>query len=145
MDELDSSDKLHHEVTHMLSLERALAIANGFVQVTIGTELKNKVDVVLGLKRLEQVDNIGVITKAQVNTKLFGALIDCKGGRAVDGGRTLGNDLDSNMVASYKILGLEDHAKGAIVKRGDCFIPSIEYNAFVKMIAHTIHEGCLGV
>jgi hypothetical protein len=98
--------------------------------------------VVLGLKRLEQVDNIGVVTKTQMDTKLFGALINGKSGGAVDGGRALGDDLDGNMVTRYQVLGLEDHAKGAIVKRRDCFIPSIEYNACVKVIAHTLHEGC---
>jgi hypothetical protein len=141
MDKLDGTHKLHHEVAHVLSLKRALAVANGFVEVTIGAELKNEVDVVLGLKRLEQVDNIGVVTKTQMDTKLFGALINGKSGGAVDGGRALGDDLDGNMVTRYQVLGLEDHAKGAIVKRRDCFIPSIEYNACVKVIAHTLHEG----
>ena len=71
MDKLDSTDKLHHEVSHVLSLERTLANTNGLVQVAIGAELEDQVDVVLGLKRLKHVDNVGVLTKVEVNAKLL--------------------------------------------------------------------------
>jgi hypothetical protein len=139
MDKLDSTDKLHHEVSHVLSLERTLANTNGLVQIAIGAELEDQVDVVLGLKRLKHVDNVGVLTKVEVNAKLLGALINSESRRAVDGGGALGDDLDGNVVAGYKVLGLEDHAEGAIVERGDCLVSSIEHNAVVKLIAHALH------
>jgi hypothetical protein len=123
----------------VLSLEGTLANTDGLVQVTIGAELKDEVDVVLGLERLKQVDNVGVVAEVEVNAKLLGALIDCESGRAIDGGGALGDDLDSNVVASHKVLGLEDHAEGAIVERGDGLVSSIEHNAVVKLIAHALH------
>jgi hypothetical protein len=55
----------------VLSLERTLANTNGLVQVAIGAELEDQVDVVLGLKRLKHVDNVGVLTKVEVNAKLL--------------------------------------------------------------------------
>jgi hypothetical protein len=124
----------------VLSLKGALANTDGLVQVAIGAELKDQVDVVLSLERLNEVYNVGVVAKVEVNAKLLGALIDCESGRAVDGGGALGDDLDGNVVAGHKVLGLEDHAKGAIVERGDCLVSSIEHNAVMKVIAHALHE-----
>ena len=109
----------------MLSLKRTLANSDGFVQVAIGAELEHQVDVVLGLKGLEQVDSVGVVAEVQVDAELLGALIDGKGRGAVDGGGALGDDLDGHGLVGYKILGLEDHTKGAIVERGDCFVSSM--------------------
>jgi hypothetical protein len=57
---LDGTDQLKHEVTDVLGLEGALAKANGFIEVTIRTELQDEVDVVLGLERLEKIDDVGV-------------------------------------------------------------------------------------
>jgi hypothetical protein len=99
--------------------------------------------VVLAFERLNQVDHVVMGAEAKMNTELFGALIDGKGGRAVDSGGRLGDDLDGDVVTGYQILGLEDHAEGAMVERGDGLITSIEYNAFVKLIAHTLHRDGL--
>jgi hypothetical protein len=78
--------------------------------------------------------------KTEMNTELFGALINRKRGRTVDSGGALSDDLDSNVVAGYQVFGLEDHTKGAMVEWRDGFISSIEYNAFVKLIAHALHK-----
>jgi hypothetical protein len=139
VDKLNSVDKLHHEVADVLSLKGTLANTDGLVKVAIGAELKDQVDVVLGLEGLEQVDDIGMVTKVEVDTKLLGTLIDCESGRAVDGGRALGDDLDSNVVTSHKVLGLENHAEGATVEWRDGLVSSIEHNAIVKLIAHALH------
>jgi hypothetical protein len=137
--ELYSIDELQHEVTDVLSLQRALAEADGFIEVAIRAKLENKVDVVLRLERLEQVHNVGVRGNAEVDVKLLGTLVDGDDGRAGIGGRRLGDDLDGHIITGYKVLGLEDHSKGAMVEGGDGFISSIEYDAVLKLVAHTIH------
>jgi hypothetical protein len=124
----------------VFGLQRTLVEADGFVEVAIGAELEDEVDVVLALEGLEQIDDVVVGAKAKMDTELFGALIDSEGGRTVDGGGRLGNDLDGNIVVGYQVLGLEDHAKGAMVERRDGLVSSIEYNAFVKLIAHALHK-----
>jgi hypothetical protein len=124
----------------MLCFKGTLAKTNGLVKVTVGTKLENEVDVVLGLERLKQVDDMSMITDAEMDAQLLRALINCESGRAVDSGRGLGDDLDGNVVARYKVFGLEDHAKGAMVEWGNGFVSSIEHNAIVKLIAHTIHK-----
>ena len=63
----NSADQLEHEVADMFSLQGSLAHANSFIQVAVRTELKDKVDVVRGLERLKEVDNVGVRAKAKVD------------------------------------------------------------------------------
>jgi hypothetical protein len=143
VNELNGFDQLHHEVADMLSLHRTLVVANGFVEIAIGAKFQNDVDVILALERLDQVDDMVMGAKVEMNTELFGAFIDSKGGRAIDSGGRLGNDLDGDVVTGYQVLGLEDHAKGAMVERGDGLVSSIEYNAFVKLVAHALHRDDL--
>jgi hypothetical protein len=78
-----------------------------------------------------------------MDTELFGALINGEGGRTVDGCGGLGNHLDGNIFVGYQVLGLEDHAEGAMVEWGDGLESSIEYNAFVKLVAHALHKDDL--
>ena len=143
VDVLNGIDQLHHEVADVLGLHGAAVVADGLVEVAVGAKLQNDVDVVLALEGLKQVDGVVVGAEAEMNTELFGALIDGKGGRAVDSGSGLGNDLDGDVVAGYQVLCLEDHAKGAMVERGDGLVSSVEHNAFVKLIAHALHRDDL--
>jgi len=56
-----------------------------------------------------------VSAKAEMNTELFGTLIYSKGRGTINGSSCFGNDLDGNILGSDKVLGLEDHAEGAMV------------------------------
>lgn len=140
VDVLHSTDQLHHEVADVLRLQRTLVKADGLVQVTVGAVLEDKVDVVLGLKGLEKVDDVGMGTKPEVDTELLRALVDSKCRRAIDGSRGLGNNLDGNEIIGHKVLGLEDHAKGAIVECRNGFVSAMEYNTCLKLITHALHE-----
>jgi hypothetical protein len=123
----------------MFSLQRPFTEANGLIEVAVGTKLENEIDMVLCLKRFEQIDNIRMRPDAKVDVELFGALIDSKARRAMVSGIGLGDDFDSNKFIGYKVSGLEYQSKRAMIERGDGLIPSIEHNAVVKLIAHTIH------
>ena len=138
---LDSADQLEHEIAHMLRLERALAEANGFIEVAIRAELEHKVDVVGALEGLEAVDNVRVRADAEVDAQLLGALVNSEGGGAASGRRGLCDDLDGNVFVGYQIAGLEDHAKGAMVEGTNGFVLSIEYSTWLKLVAHALHGG----
>jgi len=125
VNELDGTNKLHHEVAHMLSLQRTLVIADGLVKVTVGAVLQDKVDVVLRLERLKHIDNIRVLAKAKVDTKLFRAFIYSKSRRAVHCSRRLGDTFDGNKITGGQVLSREDHAKGAMVQSRDSFVSAM--------------------
>jgi hypothetical protein len=74
-----------------------------------------------------------------MNLELLGSLVNEDHVVGLGSGG-LGDDLDGYDLAGIEILGLEDHAEGAMVKRGDGFISSIEHNTLVKLVAHTIHR-----
>lgn len=143
VNELHSTNQLHHEVADVLGLQGTLVEANGLVQVAIGAILQHQVDVVLRLERLKKVDHIGVIAEAKVDAKLLGALVDGEGRRAVDSSRRLGDNLDGDKLVSGQVLSLEDHAKGAMVEGRDGLVSAMEYNTCLELITHTLHEeGC---
>jgi hypothetical protein len=124
----------------VLGLQGALVETDGLIEVAIGAKLQDQVDVVLALEGLNQIYNIVVRAEAKVNAEFLGALVNGESGGAVDGSGGLGDDLDCNVVASYEVLGLEDHAKGAMIEGRNGFVSSIEHNAFVKLIAHALHR-----
>jgi hypothetical protein len=136
---LNSTDQLHHEVADVLGLQGTLVEADGLVKIAIGAVLQHQVDVVVGLPGLDEVDNVGVVAKTKVGTKLLRAFINSKSSRAVDGGRGLSHNLDSNKLVSGEVLGLEDHAKRAMVESRDGFVSAMEYNTCLKLITHALH------
>jgi len=136
---LNGIDQLKHKLADVLGLQRAFVKADGFIEVTIGAKLEDKVDVVLGLEGLKQVDNVGVRANAEVDSELLGALVHGQSG-LIGASVVLGDDLDRNDFASYEVLGLEDHAEGAMIEWGDGFIPPIKYNALMKQVAHALHK-----
>ena len=140
VNELNSTDQLHHEVADVLGLQRTLVEANRLVKVSIGAILQHQVDMVLGLEGLKEVDYVGVATKAKMDAKLFRALIDSKSRRAVDGGGRLSDNLDGNKFVGCQILSLEDHAEGAMIEGGDSFVSAVEYNTCLELITHALHE-----
>jgi hypothetical protein len=77
---------------------------------------------------------------AEMNAKLFRALVDSEGRRVESSGGALGDDFDGNMFASYDVLGLEDHTEGAMIERRDSFVSSIENNTLVKLVAQALHK-----
>lgn len=114
---LNSTDELEHGLTHVIGLTRSATSADSFVEVAIGTVLEDEVDVVFGLEVMDEIDDIRMIANAAMDGEFLGAVVDNHGLRATDNSRGLGEALQSYEVASPGVVGLEDHAKGAMVER----------------------------
>lgn len=110
---LDAIDQLQHEVADVLGLERALFGADGFVEVAIAAEFDDNVLVVLGLERVNQIDDVLVVRKLGVDLQLLGVVVDGVGRRTrrLLFSARLGDALDGDVVAGESILGAEDQAE----------------------------------
>lgn len=139
VDELNGTDQLHHEVANVLRLQGTLIEADGLVKVAIGAILQHEVDVVVGLPGLNEINNVGVVAKTKVDTKLLRTFINGKGSRAVDSGRGLSHNLDGNKLVSGEVLGLKDHAERAMVESRDGFVSAMKHNTCLELITHTLH------
>jgi hypothetical protein len=75
---LDSTNKLEHELTHMLGLQWPTTESYGFVKVALGTIFKDKVGMCVRLEMVEKVDKMIVVLKSRMAGKLFNTFIRSK-------------------------------------------------------------------
>ena len=101
----------------MFSLQRAVAVADGLVQVTPGAKLEDQVDMRIGLERVDQVDDVSVRAETAMQGKLLRLVINGEVETRIVGGRFLGQALDGHGLVGLEISGHEDHAEGAMVER----------------------------
>jgi hypothetical protein len=70
MHKFNSADELKHGILDMLGFQRPSSKADSLVKITHGSIFKDKVHVRIRLEGMNQVDDVGVITKAIVAVKL---------------------------------------------------------------------------
>lgn len=144
MHELNSGDQLEHELTDMLRFQGATAETNGFVEVAIRAKLEDKVEMVLTLEGVKQVDDVRVGVESAMNGEFLGTFVNGEGRWAGIGICVLGQALDSNILPSLVVLSHEDQAEGTVVESGERLEASVQEYAIFELIAHTLHFQILG-
>jgi hypothetical protein len=136
MHEVHSAQELQHEITNVLGLQRTTIKANGFVKIAIGTVFQNEVCVMLGVKSVDQVDQIRVEAEAPVALKLFEPIL---------GLRALEQTFDSNFFASLGISGKEHHSERPMVQRGQGSESAVQQLTLDEVVLQALHGRHVGL
>jgi hypothetical protein len=99
--------------------------------------------VAFGLKGMDQVNNVGVGAESRVGLELLGELIDGQPIRSSSRRTRLQETLYSNQFIPQDVFGKVDHPEGAVVQKLDRLEASIEQDAILERISHTLHFGHL--
>ena len=132
-------DELEHEPTDMLGLEGTVALADSLVEIALRTEFENQIHVSIRLEGVQKVDDVAVVSKANVESRLLRLVVDGEVQAGLGGRRALGQALDGDGLVGDKISSHEDHAERAMVERRNRLVAAIENNTAGKVISKALH------
>jgi hypothetical protein len=95
--------------------------------------------VVLSLEVVEEVDDVRVVSDAIMDHELFGSVVNGQPLRVNGSSGRFGQALEGNLGIGPGVLGLEDHAKGAMIEGSESSKSPVEQRTFLEVVSHALH------